>query len=157
MAAPVPLLDTFTTANVLLDLGEGSKAQVLEAMVDHAVAAKALPKARKPQVLDALVAREERASTAFGGGMAMPHCKIDGLKKTAGVIARSVEGVEFKSVDGEPVHVFILLISPESRSEEHLATLQWISQAARDPDFQSFIRQARSAEDVIEVLQERAP
>lgn len=157
MAAPVPMPETFSIENVLLDLQGDSKARVLEAMVDHAVACKALPKARKDEVLEALIEREERASTAFGGGMALPHAKIPGLKKPAGVVARSVEGVEFRSVDGEPVHVFLMLVSPESRSDEHLATLQWISRAARDPDFQSFIRQARSAEDVIEVLQERAP
>ena len=79
------------------------------------------------------------------------------LADIVGLVARSVEGLEFRAIDGEPVHVFLMLISPESRADEHLATLRWISQMARDQDFVSFIRQAQTAEAVLDVLQERAP
>ena len=157
MTTPAPCLDVFTLESVLLDLPDGSKDDILEALVDHAIASKGLPKARRDQVLDVLKEREARGSTAFGKGLAVPHARIEGLKKATGVVARSVEGVDFRAVDGEPVYAFLLLISPENRSDEHLATLRWISTVARDPDFLSFIRQARKPEDVIDVLQERAP
>ncbi len=157
MSAPVPDLEVFTRESVLLDLAGDTKEQILEVIVDHAIASKALPRTRKEQVLEILVEREGRGSTAFGKGIAVPHARVAGLRKSVGVVARSVEGVDFKSIDGEPVHVFLMLISPESRADEHLATLRWISQSVRDPDFLSFIRQARSPEDVLDVLQERAP
>ena len=119
--------------------------------------AKALPGARRDEVLKILTDREERGSTAFGGGMAVPHARVPRLRKAFGLVARSQAGIDFKAVDGEPVKVFVMLVSPESRSDEHLATLRWISMAARDPDFQSFILQAKTPEDVLEVLHERAP
>ena len=157
MSSPTPLLDVFTLETVLLELPDGSKDEILEALVTHAIRCKALPKARKALVLTSLIERESRGSTAFGKGVAVPHARIPGLQRAVGLVARSAEGVDFRAIDGEPVHAFLVLISPESRSEEHLATLKWISQSARDPDFVSFIRQAQTAEAVLDVLRERAP
>jgi mannitol/fructose-specific phosphotransferase system IIA component (Ntr-type) len=141
----------------LLEIPGGSKDEILESLVGHAIACKALPRGRKEQVLEVLIERESRGSTAFGKGVAVPHARIPGLKKAAGIVARSAEGVDFRAIDGEPVHAFLLLISPENRADDHLATLRWISGAVRDPDFVSFIRQAQTAEAVLDVLQERAP
>lgn len=141
----------------MIDLAADTKQAALEAMVRQAIEAKVLPKTRRDQAVEALMERENRGSTALGGGVAIPHAKIPGLQKIAGLVARSVDGVEYRAIDGEPVHVFVMLISPESKADEHLSTLRWISGAARDPDFQSFIRQANTAADILEVLRERAP
>jgi mannitol/fructose-specific phosphotransferase system IIA component (Ntr-type) len=157
MSAPAPLLEVFTLESVLLELPNGSKDEILDSLVSHAISCKSLPRGRKEQVLEVLVERESRGSTAFGKGVAVPHARIKGLKKAAGIVARSSNGVDFRSIDGEPVHAFLVLISPENRSDDHLATLRWISKAVRDPDFVSFIRQAQTAEAVLDVLQERAP
>ncbi|MFT7465136.1 MAG: mannitol/fructose-specific phosphotransferase system IIA component (Ntr-type) [Pseudohongiellaceae bacterium] len=157
MTSPAPMADCFSSEAVILDLVADTKEAALEAMVRQAVEAKVLPRTRRDQAIEALLAREERGTTAMGGSVAMPHAKIGGLQRVAGLVARSVKGVEFRAVDGEPVHVFVMLISPESKADEHLATLRWISSAARDPDFQSFIRQSETAEDVLDVLRERAP
>ncbi len=156
MTTPSLLLEVFTLESVLMDLPNGSKEMILDSLVSHAIAAKVLPKGRKEQVLEVLVEREQRGSTAFGKGIAVPHARIPGLKKPAGIVARSAEGVDFRSIDGEPVHAFLLLISPENRAEEHLETLRWISKSVRDPDFVSFVRQAQTPEAVLDVLQERA-
>ena len=115
-----------------------------------------LPRTRRTQVLEALLEREKRGSTGLGRGIAIPHAKIAGLRAHAGLVARSGAGLDFRAVDGERVHVLVMLISPDTRQEEHLATLRWVSLMARDPDFVSFIRQARTAEDIFEVLRERA-
>jgi len=151
------LIEPFNTDSVLLDLEAVDKAGILKEMVAHAVAAKSLPSARREQVLEMLVEREQRGSTAFGKGIAMPHARVPKLRKGCGVVARAPAGVDFRAVDGEPVQVFVMLVSPDSRAEEHLATLRWISAAARDADFRSFIVQASTAEQVLEVLRERVP
>ena len=157
MTASSPVIDAFTVETVMLDLSGETKNDVLAEMVDFAVAQKALPKARKQEVLDALVAREDRGSTGFGRGVAAPHARIPGLRKSFGLVARKVDGIDYRAVDGEPVHAFVMFISPDTKAEDHLATLRWISVIARDPDFLSFIRQARSEADMLEVLLERAP
>ena len=157
MSDPVPSIDQFSAEGVVLEVEGETKPEILACMVDHAVKAKLLPRTRRDQVLELLVAREERGSTGLGKGVAVPHARIQGLKKGLAVVGRSSEGIDFRAVDGEPVHALVMLVSPESQAEAHLATLRWLSQHARDPDFLSFIRQARNAEQMLEVLLERAP
>lgn len=149
--------DLFSIQSVVLELPAASKSEALEAMVQHAARTKLLPSPRREQVIQMLLERETRGSTAFGGGIAMPHARVPKLRRAFGLVARSSEGIDFKAIDGEPVHVLVMLISPENKADEHLETLRWISLAARDPDFQSFILQARSEAEVLDVLQERAP
>jgi len=148
--------EIFTEKGILTDLAGSTKAEVLEELVKGAVATGVLPKGRKAQVLEALLEREERGTTGLGRGIAMPHAKIAGLRAHTGLIARSAEGVDFRSIDGERVHVLIMLVSPLARVEEHLELLRWVSRVARDPDVPRFIRQARTAAEIAEVLRERA-
>ncbi len=152
---PSPVAGLFSPKAIVPDLRGATRDAVLEELVRAAVSAAVLPRTRKAQVLEALVQREERGSTGMGRGVAVPHAKIAGLRAHAGVVGRSQEGVDFRAVDGERVHVLVMLISPDARQDEHLATLRWVSLMARDHDFCSFIRQARSAEQIYEVLQER--
>ncbi len=156
MPAPAAYRSMFSVEAIVPDLKSLSKPETLTEIVANAVAVGVLPRARRAQVVEALLAREERGSTGLGRGIAIPHAKIAGLRKHSGLIARSVGGVDFRAIDGEPVHVFVMLISPESRSDEHLALLKWISLVARDPDFTSFIRQARTPQDILDVIMERA-
>lgn len=157
MSNPETSIASFTAEGVLLDVSGETKREVLASMVDHAVKAKLLPKARREPVLELLCEREERGSTGLGRGIAVPHARIKGLKRGLAVMARATEGIEFRAVDGEPVYALIMLVSPESQAESHLATLRWLSMQARDPDFLSFIRQARNEEQILDVLLERSP
>ena len=152
MTQPASHMDMFKLEAMIHELSGSTKAEVVEEMVAAAAAGGVLPKARRQQALEALMSRENRGSTGLGKGIAIPHAKLEGLRKHAGVVARSSEGVDFKAVDGEPVHVLVMLISPESRPDEHLSLLRWVSGLARDPDFSSFIRQARNEQDIFEVL-----
>ena len=63
-------------------------------------------------VVKAILQRETLGSTGMGNGLAIPHTKHEGVPETTGVVAVSQEGVDFASLDGDPVHVFFLLVSP---------------------------------------------
>lgn len=153
---PAPVTGLFSSKAIVADLQASTRDDVLDEMVRAAVAAGVLPRTRRTQVLEALLDREQRGSTGLGRGIAIPHAKIAGLRNHAGIVGRSLGGVDFRAIDGERVHVMVMLVSPDNRQDEHLATLRWVSLMARDPDFCSFIRQAQSAEQIYEVLQERA-
>src|SRR5262245_12318713 len=153
---PSPVVGLFSPKAIIHELASASRDEALDEMVRAAIGAGVLPRTRKAQVVEALTAREARGSTGLGRGVAIPHAKIPGLRSHAGVVARSSGGVDFRAVDGELVHVLVMLISPDNRQDEHLATLRWVSLMARDHDFCSFIRQARTADQIFEVLQERA-
>ena len=156
MTSPESMQELFSLEAIVSELEGHTKAAVLAEMVGAAVTGGLLPRARRAQVVAALEAREERGSTGLGRGIAIPHAKIPGLRRHAGVVARSTGGVDYRAIDGEPVHVLVMLVSPDARPDEHLRALKWISGLARDPDFTSFIRQARTAQDILDVIHERA-
>lgn len=71
--------------------------------------------------------REQLGSTAVGGGIAIPHCKVDGLKTGVVALGRLQEGVDFGAADGAPVRLFFLVVSPSQSPAEHLQILAAIS------------------------------
>lgn len=105
-------------------------------------------------IIKSLMKREELGSTGIGKGVAVPHTKHDCIKKIVGTIARSTHGVDFNALDGEPVHLFFLLLSPNDSAGTHLAALEKISTVIRDNDFRRFMREARGKEGMIEILKE---
>lgn len=84
-------------------------------------------------VHDRLRAREALGSTAFGGGAAIPHARLDGLAQCAAMLARLPQPIDWQASDGQPVDIVVLLLSPEHNSADHLKALARISRTLRDP------------------------
>ena len=83
-------------------------------------------------VLAALNEREQLGSTGFGQGVAIPHAKIEGLPRIYGLFARLGEAVDYKAIDGRPVDLVFLLLSPPDAGAEHLKALAMVSRLLRD-------------------------
>jgi len=81
----------------------------------------------RESVLRVLLERERLGSTAIGGGVALPHGKLRGLKECVFGLARSRQGVDFGAEDRQPARLFFLLLSPEGAVGAHLAALAAIS------------------------------
>lgn len=105
-------------------------------------------------IVNAIIRREELGSTGIGRWVAVPHTKHNSIKKMVGTVAISQHGVNFESLDGEPVRVLFLLISPPDQPGEHLRALENISRQLRDETFRRFMIQAQNAEDVCQLLDE---
>ena len=105
-------------------------------------------------IVKAILKREELGSTGIGRGVAVPHTKHPSVDRLVGMVAVSHEGVEFASLDGETVQLFFLLISPPDRPGDHLRALENISRQLRDDTFCRFLKQAKSAEDIQQLLDE---
>ena len=99
-------------------------------------------------VVRAILKREMLGSTGIGRGVAIPHTKHAGVERLVGTVAVSKAGVAFDSLDGEPVYVFVLLISPQDRPGDHLRALENVSRSLRDDGFVRALRQAATRESV---------
>ena len=93
-----------------------------------------------------LADREKLGSTGFGGGVAIPHGKIDGLPQVVGLFAKTAQPIEFGAIDGLPVDLVFLLLSPTDAGVEHLKALARVSRRLRDRGFVAKLRGAGSAD-----------
>ena len=102
-------------------------------------------------VVERLGDRERLGSTGFGGGVAIPHGKIDGLERVVGVFARLAQPIDFNAIDDMPVDLVFLLLSPPDAGVEHLKALARVSRRLRDRAFVAKLRGAAS-EDALYAL-----
>ncbi len=147
-------LNLFKEKNIISELKTSDKRGIIEEMVDYAISKSLLAKTKRKTVIEALLEREKMGSTGLGKGIAIPHVKIKGFTGELALLGRSRPGVDFKSIDGEPVHIFFLLVSAAKDADKHLSILQWISGLARHQDFKRFIVGAANAKEILGILSE---
>jgi len=99
-----------------------------------------------------LVESEHLGSTGFGQGVAIPHGKIEGLSRIYGLFARLSEPLDYKAIDGRPVDLVFLLLSPVDAGAEHLKALAAISRVTRNGATLEKMRGARSSDALAAVL-----
>lgn len=136
----------------------GLQAEDKEAAIHELVAALVesndLDESELDSIVQAIMKREELGSTGIGRGVAVPHTKHPSVDRLKGTVGISAEGVDFDSLDGEKVNVFFLLISPPDRPVDHLRALEKISRQLRDDTFCRFLKQAKTKDDVKQLLDE---
>ena len=137
---------------VILDLGPRSKREVLRQMA--ASLAKVEPQIEESRLLDVLLEREALQSTGIGEGVAIPHGKLAGLDRLVATFARSISGVDFDSIDGQPTYHFFLLVVPEHSGGQYLKALARISRFFRDAAFRRKLTEGETLEDVIRAIEE---
>ncbi len=148
------LLDFITAEATLEDLQAADKGAAISELLDALVRAGRIAEEDKPSVLDALMKREELGSTGIGRGVAIPHTKHEAVSELVGVLGRSRAGLDFRSLDGEPAHLFFLIISPVDRPNEHLHALEEISFLVRDDSFSRFMKEASDKQALNDLLRE---
>lgn len=146
--------DFVSSTAIRPDLAAEDKDEVIREMAASLVEVGELPESELESIVKAILKREELGSTGIGRGIAVPHTKHPSVEKLVGTVAISTEGVDFKSLDGEKVQLFFLLISPPDRPGDHLRALENISRQLRDDTFCRFLKQSKSADDISQLLEE---
>lgn len=139
---------------ILPDLKATSKDGVIHEMVESLRNAGYFKGGEPGDIIKAILKRENLGSTGIGRGVAIPHTKHQCVDKLIGTVAISHVGVPFDSLDGDPVHVFVLLTSPQDRPTDHLRALENVSRTLRDDHFVNQLKQATSQESVWNLLSE---
>jgi fructose-specific phosphotransferase system IIA component len=102
--------------------------------------------------LEAIFMREQTRSTGIGSGIAIPHGKCKAVKELVMAIGIARESVDFESVDGKPVTIVILLVSPADQTGPHIQALARISRLMLDESFKQALETAASAEQLYELM-----
>ncbi len=110
------------------------------------------PTLNASEVYTFLEEREKLGSTGIGCGVAIPHGKIPSAKKMLGCFGRSIEGIDFQTQDGEPAHLFFVLIAPENVSGLHLKILSKLSRMLKDKSIRDQFMAAKNADEIFEII-----
>jgi fructose-specific phosphotransferase system IIA component len=102
--------------------------------------------------LKAVLERERSQSTGTGAGIAIPHGKCNAVKELVMAIGIAHEPIEFDSIDGKPVKILILLVSPSNQTGTHIQALAMISRLMLNEDFKTKLENAGSADEVYELF-----
>jgi len=106
-------------------------------------------------VLEAVLAREQTRSTGIGSGIAIPHGKCKQVRELVMAIGIAGEPIDFASIDGKPVKIIILLVSPADQTGPHIQALARISRLMLDEQFKQGLEKATSADEVYELLSDK--
>ena len=148
------LLDIVIKDAIVPDLGAKNRDEAIEELIEALVRAGALSPELREEFVKAIVKREKRGSTGFGHGVAVPHVKHAAISNMTVAVGISREGVEFNALDRRPVHSIFLLLSPDDKPEDHLDAMEAIFGNLSQETFRRFLRQAKSAQDVVTLLEE---
>ncbi|HUN60245.1 MAG TPA: PTS sugar transporter subunit IIA [Candidatus Binataceae bacterium] len=140
------ITEILTQDAVLPDLHGTTKPEILHELAQSFTSQ--FPNLTADMVAAVLNERERLGSTAIGDGIAIPHGKIRGVNRIVGAFGRHKQGVDFDSLDGNPTHLFFVLIAPEESTSLHLKALARVSRLFRDNAFRERLETAGTAEEL---------
>ncbi len=150
--AAMKIIDYLSPDDVLPALASRTQHSVLEEFAGHLARMGRIRVASA--LVDALVERENLGSTGIGHGVAIPHGRLKGLSDILIAFGRSLAGVPFDAHDGQPVHLFFLLVAPEDSAGLHLKALARISRIVKSPDCRKALMNAPDREAIYQVISE---
>lgn len=139
-----------TVETICLDLKGATKDAILAEMVDLLTASGCIRD--RDAVLKAVTDREKRMSTGMQNGIAIPHGKTESVDCLVAALGIKKDGVDFGALDGQPSHIFVMTVSPDSRTGPHIQFLAEISRPLNDPTVRSRLMAATSREEVLHLL-----
>jgi nitrogen PTS system EIIA component len=137
--------DFLSPADAMVDVRASDKLQLLRELAHKAASTLNLPAA---DVTSELIKREELGSTGMGGGVAIPHARIQALKKPFGVMVKLKQPLDFDAIDGQPVDLVFLLLLPTTSEGAQLGALASIARRLRASEIAAQLRHAKSASEL---------
>lgn len=152
------LTDLISRNCVAVDLKVSSKKQLIQEMAEIMAACGSANKDKLDvrDIVNAAMERERLGSTGVGSGVALPHARLDGLKKVVAVTVRLDTPVEYEAIDDRPVDLVVLILAPTNAGGDHLKALALFSRKLRNEDVRARLRKAPDAESFYTIFTEEA-
>lgn len=144
------IIDLLDERSISLDAAPTSKNEALDMVIELMIKNGKIrdKEAYKKQVY----LREEESTTGIGGGIAIPHGRCSAVKKPGLAVMVVRDGVDFASLDGEPVNLIFLIAAPDTKDNVHLDILSKLSVLLMDEDFTARLKTAKTVEEFLKVI-----
>jgi PTS system nitrogen regulatory IIA component len=136
--------DCLSPANVMVDFRASQKRELLQELARKAAGNLSLT---ADQISTELLKREDLGSTGTGGGVAIPHARINGIENPFAMAVRLRNPIDFDAIDSQPVDLVFVLLLPTSAEREQLGVLASIARKLRAPDTLAQLRRANQASE----------
>ncbi len=146
------IMDFLDPEAISTDLQATDKEGIIRELVDLLISSGAVNSRDKEKIIGILMDRESLGSTGVGQGIGIPHGKTNSVKKLVASLGISKNGVNFDSLDGEPVYIIFLLLAPEDSAGPHLKALAKISRLLKDKYFRETLKAAVDNKNVIKII-----
>ncbi|NLG43207.1 MAG: PTS sugar transporter subunit IIA [Phycisphaerae bacterium] len=149
------LLELIQPQSIIADLRATDRNGAIRELVQCLADSNLLDSHAVDSIVKSIITRERtRGTTGFGKGVAVPHAKIEGLERVVAAVGRSAHGIDFSSLDGEPVYAIFLIASPAEQPEEHLRAMDLVFRHLQQEKFRRFLRQSDEPEKIYDLLKE---
>ena len=146
------LADILSPAQVIPEMRATDRWQAIDELVDQLVTAGRIPPEHRQDIAAVVKKREQSMSTGIGFGVGIPHAVSDRISEVVGVLGRSSRGMNFDSLDSQPVTLVILFLVPQGQFQKHLHTLSNIAKNLHNADFRSALAAAPDAAALYRVI-----
>ena len=152
---PSPRMSQVLVAKAYTQLSpDADKRTVIRLLADALVKHRRLPTEQAAMILDEAMKREVVGSTGIGHGIAIPHCRTALAKEILCSYGHCQAGIDFDSLDGEPVHSVFLLVTPPDLKEQHLQLMKNFASQIRKEHFCDFLQQVSSSQSLHDLMVE---
>lgn len=144
------ITELLTKETIAMDLSATHKDQVIDELVSQLNQAGKL--SDEVTFKEAIHARESQSTTGIGEGIAIPHAKTDAVQSAAIAFGKSIDGVDYQSLDMQPAHLFFMIAAPAGGAQTHLDALAKLSGILMDENVRAELLQAKSEEEVLNII-----
>ncbi|HOO71934.1 MAG TPA: PTS sugar transporter subunit IIA [Spirochaetota bacterium] len=146
------LSENLKKSNILINTRAINRWDLIREMVETAITNGLVREEHQESIIKALIDREKSMSTGIGNGVAIPHCNTPDVSEVVIVMVISTKGIDFESIDNQPVRIAILLLVPKNKLTQHIKTLANIAKLMSDENLRSKLLSLKTPENVLKEL-----
>ena len=148
------LSEILNADEIKIDLEAEDKMEAIEELIDLLISEHEVSLRDRDRIMEVVFQRESSVSTGVGGGIAIPHGTVDCIDDIVGAVGISKNGIDFDSIDGEPVYIVILLLVPKIQVSKHIKTLAQIARIFNQDNIRKSILSAGSSEEILSIIEQ---
>jgi mannitol/fructose-specific phosphotransferase system IIA component (Ntr-type) len=148
------LADILKREQIVPDLQAANRWEAIDELIHLLVATGKIKPEHQEAIAAVVKKRESSMSTGIGFGIGIPHASTDLISEVVGALGRSVKGVNFDSLDNQPVHLVMLFLVPQGQFQKHLHTLANIAKLLHRADFRKSLEEAPDSDAMLTIIRQ---